>query len=296
MGSDVHLVIEGPEALLTVSRDRIAGLEARWSRFLPTSEVSRLNAAGGALTVVSADTFGLVERALEAWRATDGRYDPTVLGDVVRAGYDASFDVLPADRAAAPLSGLHAGAAGIVTFPAAGALSLPPGVGLDPGGIGKGLAADIVAGELFDAGAEGVCVNIGGDLRVLGRLDGDARWVVAVDPAADGRRVATVALGDGAVATTTVTRRTWRIGGVAAHHLIDPTTGRAPQAGVASVTVVAGQCWRAEALAKAVIVAGIDEGTALVEAAGAASVIVDVGARVHRSARMADYLVEEVPA
>ena len=41
---------------------------------------------------VSADAVLLVERAVEAWRLTGGSFDPTVLGAMLRAGYDRSFD------------------------------------------------------------------------------------------------------------------------------------------------------------------------------------------------------------
>ena len=42
------------------------------------------------------------------------------------------------------------------------------GVGFDPGGIGKGLAADLVATAAVDLGADGAMVSLGGDLRVAG--------------------------------------------------------------------------------------------------------------------------------
>src|SRR6266536_1230255 len=95
MGSDVHvLVVGGRPRLLQVARERIEQLERRWSRFQPTSEISRLNALAGAPVHVSPATLGLVQRALDGASVTGGRYDPTVLGDVLRAGYDRSFALL----------------------------------------------------------------------------------------------------------------------------------------------------------------------------------------------------------
>ena len=40
------------------------------------------------------------------------------------------------------------------------------------------------------------------------------------------------------------------------HHLLDPRTGLPGESGVASVTVIAGDAWRAEVLAKAAFLAG----------------------------------------
>src|SRR2546429_593200 len=82
------VVAGGRIGLVSRALALVDGLEARWSRFLADSEVSRLNAAAGQPVSVSADTIKLVSTAVDAWRLTAGRFDPTVLGDVVRAGYD----------------------------------------------------------------------------------------------------------------------------------------------------------------------------------------------------------------
>ena len=95
MGTDVHvLVVGGRPALVEWARERINRLEALWSRFRSTSEVSLLNQMAGQAVRVSAPTIELVRRALDGARVTRGRFDPTVLGDVIRAGYDRSFELL----------------------------------------------------------------------------------------------------------------------------------------------------------------------------------------------------------
>ena len=98
MGSDAHLVVVGgTDDLADRAQARIDQLEDRWSRFRPDSEISRLNRRAGTPVVVSPDTVGLVERATEAWRFSGGAFDPTVLGPMIRAGYDRSFDQLGRD-------------------------------------------------------------------------------------------------------------------------------------------------------------------------------------------------------
>ncbi len=105
MGSDVHVeVVGGPNHLLDMARDVIDSLEARWSRFRPASEVSLLNALGGKPVRVSPETVALVKRAIEGARVTGGRYDPTVLGAVLRAGYDRSFELLSDPSPSSPSS------------------------------------------------------------------------------------------------------------------------------------------------------------------------------------------------
>ena len=83
-----------PPHLVQLAQDRIADLERRWSRFVDGSEISTLNRYAGAPVVVSPETVELVRRAIDAWRLTHGRFDPTVLGAVLRAGYDRSFETL----------------------------------------------------------------------------------------------------------------------------------------------------------------------------------------------------------
>src|SRR5437763_13467056 len=105
MGTHVQLMACGiGPAALHDARRTIADLEARWSRFLPTSEVSRVNANAGRWTVVSPDTFRLIEAAVVAWRVTAGRFDPTVLHALVAAGYDRTFAEVGSRATTAPAS------------------------------------------------------------------------------------------------------------------------------------------------------------------------------------------------
>ena len=95
MGSEAHvIVVDGWPSLLSVARRRLGQLEACWSRFIPTSEISTCNRLAGTPVWVSADTALLIDTAIEGWHLSAGRFDPTVLGDVLRAGYDRSFDEL----------------------------------------------------------------------------------------------------------------------------------------------------------------------------------------------------------
>lgn len=65
--------------------------ERRLSRFDPGSELSRLNHAAGRPVRVSPVTFGVIEAAVTAARATGGLFDPTVYHALLAAGYDRDF-------------------------------------------------------------------------------------------------------------------------------------------------------------------------------------------------------------
>jgi FAD:protein FMN transferase len=255
MGSDAHvIVVGGPSGLAERARNRIDQLERRWSRFRPDSEVNVLTDRAGSRVVVSADTRLLVERAIEAWRLTGGAFDPTVLGAVLRSGYTRSFELGPITTYGS--SPLLAGCTDITID--GREVCLPAGTGFDPGGIGKGLAADLVIADMLDAGAAGVCVNLGGDLRVAGDSPDGEAWTVAIEHPSSPEPVALLGLSAGAVATSTTLKRTWSIDGKAVHHLIDPDTGESAVTDLTLATVVAGEAWRAEVLAKAVLLRGRD--------------------------------------
>lgn len=263
MGTDAHVVVVGGDeaALVAYARDRLADLERRWSRFTPDSELSRLNRRPGRPVVVSPETLLLVERAVAAWWGTGGRFDPTVLDAVIGAGYDRDFDELaggvgPSPRPHVPRPA--PGCSGIRVDPPVPAVWLPPGTGIDSGGIGKGLAADVVTEELLRAGAAGAMVNVGGDLRARGTPPTRSGWVVAVEaPFGGGGDLLRLAVPEGAVATSSPLRRRWRVGGGEAHHLIDPASGAPADAPLAAVTVVTAEAWWAEALATSLCIGGV---------------------------------------
>ena len=136
----------------------------------------------------------------------------------------------------------------------AGTVRLPPGVRLDPGGLGKGLAADLVVAGLLERGAAGALVSVGGDMRVEGRPPGVAgAWSIAIrEPELSGEPLTTLALTGGGVATSTPMRRRWaRPDGSTAHHLIDTRTGRPHADPPRLVSVLASTAVAAEVVAKA---------------------------------------------
>lgn len=278
MGTDVHVLVHQapperagspttPRAadLVEQIRCRIEELEARWSRFRADSELSRLNHSGGRPMVVSPVTSLLLQRAVWAWQVTGGRFDPTVLHSLLGAGYDRDFDAITAPATATGAAHREhlmnrptpaPGCDGILVDPATNLVMTPPGVGVDPGGIGKGMAADLAATEAVSAGATAALVSLGGDLRVSGTAPPEG-WEIELDHHVSAG--ARVNLRAGAVATSSVLRRRWRTPAGPAHHVIDPRSG-APSTGRAvAVSVVAGEAWWAEVLATAILVGHRDD-------------------------------------
>lgn len=281
MGSDceVRVVVEGHRAAPILDRveARIGELEQRWSRFLPDSELSKLNAHSGAPVFVSSDTFDLISLAIDAWRATGGLFDPTLL-DVLRGlGYDRPFDSMggQAPFAAQPTEPSPSDLNAIELHPHARMILTPPSMQIDLGGIGKGHAADLLYAQVREDGVTGACLDLGGDIRTGGVTAEGTGWGIVVDqPFCPGDDLVMIGIGEGSVATSSRLRRTWSTADGAAHHLIDPTTAQPAVSGLAAVTVVAARAAWGEAHSKAALIAGPVEGAKLIEAAGLSALFV----------------------
>jgi FAD:protein FMN transferase len=291
MGSDLHvLVVGGAAGRLEIARRRLEDLERRWSRFRPDSELSRLSHTG-AWTRVTPDTWTLLQAMLAAWEHTGGRCDASVRNAVVAAGYDRDFVALTAgpDIAEAELPPQPAPGLGDVELDTLGqSVRLPAGVGLDPGALGKGLAADLVADELLTTGALGALVNVGGDLRVTGEPPEGEGW--AIELQLQWGRPCRWVLSEGAIATSSSRRRRWRVADRIHHHLVDPSTGRPLVDPPATVSIVAGQAWWAEAATTAIAVGGPAWAHRWAPEHGVTGVIEDGAGRRHRLPDAARFL------
>lgn len=207
-------------AALAAGREMVLGYARELSRFLPDSELGRLNrAAGQGPRPVSETLLEVVRQALEHARQSQGLFDPTVLGEVV-------------DYRLVRLGN--------------GTIELPEGMGLDLGGIAKGFIADRVAEELSPVGP--VLVDAGGDLRALG-----LEWPIGVqDPLHPERNLTEVKLRDAAAATSSIVKR--------GRHLIDPRTGAPSHSDVHTAVVIAPTAVQAETAAKVALLLGREAG------------------------------------
>lgn len=249
---------------LRLTRDLFAEWERTLSRFRADSELSRLNAAAGLRTAVSPLMLTVLGAALDAARATRGIFDPTVLLRMIEIGYDRTFETLPTRLPAAHETqrAQTGGWRAIDVNEARRLVRLPAGVGLDFGGIAKGMAVDAALNLLEERGLTPAMVNAGGDLAVRSLPPDAPHWPIAV-PGKDEGWV--IGLKGGAVATSGVAHRHWRQGDSERHHLIDPRTGDPAASALWSVTAIAGMCAQAEVAAKTALIQGSEQGARFIE-------------------------------
>ncbi|TAK69886.1 MAG: FAD:protein FMN transferase [Dehalococcoidia bacterium] len=243
-----------------------ASYERTMSRFLPDSELCALNGAAGAPFEASPVLFDAVRLALEWARATDGTFDPTLLDELEAAGYDRSFEQLAGGVPPRPSPPARHAARwrAIALDETRRAITVPAGVHIDLGGIGKGFTVDRAIASLGD-GANAM-VNASGDLFAAGDgPEGDGWYVGVANPFEMGHDVAVLRVRDRGVATSGSARRHWTAGDRRYHHLIDPRAGVSSDSDLLTVTVVAATATDADVLAKTAYLLGSRDGVRFVE-------------------------------
>ena len=274
MGTGVQLIASpssdpgAVDAALAAVRDVFYIQNERFSRFTDSSELSRVNAGAGSWVPVSTPFATLTRRALQAAVETGGLFDPTVLPALAAAGYDRDFAEVraraeqdePADaelleirrtfRALMMKNATACGAWSDVKVDG-DRVRVPAGAALDFGGIAKGWTVDRASELLGDL--PWAIVDAGGDLRVVGDTPDDGLEVAIEDPEDAGLEVIRLRLSDGALATSSVTVRSWGLG---LHQVIDPRTSLPAQTGVLQATVWAPACADAEVWSKAALLSG----------------------------------------
>ena len=209
--------------------------------------------------------FTVVAMAKEAANLTGGIYDPAILPYLLAAGYDRSFEKL-SEQADSPLYQLNSRFTwrDINLEPDSSIITMPPGCGIDLGGIGKGWTVDRVCENL--KGLPGYAIDAGGDI-VLGRRRADGSlWTIGVaNPLQPQDNLTVLELSDCAICTSTTKRRSWHRYGLPGHHLIDPRTGKPASSTVISATVIAESAATAEVIAKTALILGPNDGKQFIE-------------------------------
>ena len=238
----------------------VAWFEARYSRFLPDSLISRINAAAGQHWVeIDPETEALFNLCQELLFFTRGVFDPTALPLMRLWNWKASHPVLPSPaeiQAARELVGWPK------VQRRAGGIFLPqPGMMLDLGGIGKEYAVDRVLTMGRHRGIANILVDFGQDVRVHGESPQKGSWIIGLeDPKSPGKCWTAVVVNNHAVATSGDYLRHFVFDGRRYGHIIDPRTGCPANHGVLSVSVVSPHCTFAGIVSTAAVVLGPKEG------------------------------------
>jgi FAD:protein FMN transferase len=265
MNTTIVLAAEGDGAIsgMQAAKLFIDECEQRFSRFLSASEVTALNHSAGNWIRISGELMDMLQLSMKYYFETKGIFDPAILADLKSIGYDRSMDeirargtpILPHASKRTSRPAFHE-----IKFDVADSrVRLPYEMEIDLGGIAKGWIVEKAA-HLLHSYVDACGVSAGGDMLFLGQPQDGLDWDVYLeDPRDPSLMLSQLHVGSGAVATSSVMKRTWNQGEKSRHHLIDPRTGESAQTDWLSVTVIAPDVITAEVYAKAILIGGEGE-------------------------------------
>ena len=251
MASPCEVLVDGDDrvsaaAALEVARDEALRIERKFSRYRDDSVVHAIHQAAGAPVEVDEETRGLLDYAAVCHELSGGRFDIT--SGVLRRVWTFDGCAHVPDRTAIEQALRHVGWTRVDWD--GHAITLPAGMEIDFGGIGKEYAVDRAAALVAGRIEGSFVVNFGGDLFASRPRGGGRPWSVGIDdPERTGDQVLyRVDLSRGGLATSGDARRYVMVEGRRLGHVLDPRTGWPVEQAPRSVTVVAGTCLEAGTL------------------------------------------------
>lgn len=216
--------------------DRCNYFEDKFSRTIETSDIGRINVAGGEPVEVCEETADVITKALDYCAASNGQFDITI--GAASTLWDFKEGVVPdPDELAEAIKHIDYTK---VQVNGTTVQLLDPKAKLDLGGIAKGYIADDLAQMLIDAGCDCGCINLGGNVKTVGLNADGVPWRVGVqDPNnVDGDVVAKVESEGTSVVTSGLYERQFTKDGKTYWHILDPKTGYPVETDIISATIV----------------------------------------------------------
>ena len=286
MGVKCVATISGPNATAIAQDclDQVAHYEQLWSRFISSSDISRLNNAQGQPVWVDPITVQLISYLMAAHSQTAGSFNPTLLPLQIRNGdshslVDEKISYISNDSH--PFSELTG-----ITFFEDGRVSLPRQMTLDAGGLAKGFAADLQVANALSMGATSACINLGGDMAIS--TPTDAGWTIEIaHPVNHEKIVSSISVSHGGIATSTTNARHREHRGIATH--IFTSKGPLPTDKTISATVIANNAAWADAWTKYAISTPTATALEILESKGFAGLLIDTQDNVFTTTNWSDF-------
>ncbi|MBI5078061.1 MAG: FAD:protein FMN transferase [Candidatus Yonathbacteria bacterium] len=282
MGIPVHITLVGikkSEARKYVSEAEniFHEYDKRFSRFNETSELHKLNTAGGQWFTASLPMFQVLKKCVALAEETRGAFDPSVGGVLASYDYGLPSNFTPPSP---PLTYRN-----IEFNDRELSVRLAPAQVLEPASIVKGMAIDEAGKSLIKV--PGFLINAGGDIITRGMYENDAPWNIAIeDPRNPDAIVAAVTIQNGGMATSGTYQTKGANKGREWHHLVDMRTGK-PSTGFASATVIANTCEEADTEASLAILLSETEAIARLEKRGLPYFLIRKDGRVSKNSAFA---------
>lgn len=268
----VTLYNSSDEALLDGCFDLAAQYESYFSNTVEGSDISKINASGGAPVTVHEETAELLKKGLYYGELSGGKFDITIgrLSDLWDFSTKALLDetdasMIPSDediQSALKTVDYHA-----VVVDGTTVTLTDPDAKIDLGGIAKGYIADRMKDYLNENGATSGIINLGGNVLCLGtKADGSAYSIGLQRPFDEnGSLIAAVHVTDETVVSSGVYERSFEVNGKLYHHILDTATGYPYDNGLLGVTIITDESVDGDGLSTTCFALGLKDGMALIE-------------------------------
>ena len=294
MGTLIEIKLPAASAhLFPECFSEIRRIENAFSRFLPDSELSRLDSRLGSWQGASEEFIFLLRKGEEFGRITGGQFDITLKELLEEMGYGPkSTDSSLSSRSGSPRSDQkQAGKHSPLSHLASALRSFSPPFLIDGknqkvllnrqvefGGFGKGYALDRVRALLESKGVFHYCINAGGDIFAR-QGEGFGPWEILLEhPDDPSMAIGTVKVSNSAIAGSAANRRRWN----GMHHLIDPKARR-PSTGMKAAFVAAKTGMEADAYATALFTSGFERAVSLLSRLPVDVLLISEEGRIHES-------------
>ena len=254
-----------PRELLQAAMDECAAYNGLLSRFIPGSDVWKINHSLGKPVNVNDHTRNILEMALEMNRASEGAFNIAIGSAAALWHFTDGTAALP-DPEKLKEAVAKADCSRIILE--GNTVTVPAGMEIDLGGIAKGYICDCIADDLRACGVTSALLNFGGNVVTVGNRPDGEPWTIGLQrPSGErGREFwAAVKSSDSTLVTSGIYERSFQLNGVTYHHILDPRTGWPVQNHILTVTAVTKSSLLADAITTALFVLGPEKGLYLAQ-------------------------------
>lgn len=299
MGTDVSVeIVEGvghlePKRALSSLEKAVEIFvknEKIFSRFDENSELAKINSNLGKEIKVSPEMLAVLELCLKFNKISDGYFDPRILDNLEKIGYDKDFksnNLSKTDAEAIELKAVECELADDLIINKKNKIVLTK-KRIDTTGIAKGWTVDEVTQFLKKQGFQNFVVDAGGDMYAAGTNEGK-EWTIGVEGMEENKLL--LKLKDEGIATSGISRKRWVRGEKKFHHLINPKNPEKFSHDIKTVTVIEDRTVEADGRAKVLVLMGRVAGLEFANRNNIKALWLDYRGNVYISEAMKDYIV-----
>lgn len=280
------------DKLLEESMGMCYEYEKMFSASIPSSDFSKINTSKSETVNVNPQTAQLINESLKYSELSDGLFDISVESVTKLWDFHGNSNTVP-DQELISEAEKHVNYKNIKVSGDNTVTIADADAQIEAGGLAKGFIADKIADYLLTQNVQGAVINMGGDMRLIGKPAGKETFSIGInDPNNSGSPLFPIFVTNTSVATSGTYERSFTLNDKLYHHILDPKTGYPCNTDVVQATVVTDSSMAADALATICILKGSKEALNLIESLDntEAIIITDSGLTLYTSG-MNKYLI-----